>query len=327
MTHPRISTQIIGQTPLMQALFADMALAAAENTPLLIQGQPGVGKERVAQAIHTASARQPYPWVVVHCGAVPSAQLGPLLLGTTENPRPEGKLAQARQGSIFLDEIEALSPALQSQLLDYIHTCPVDTDHETKTSPRLIVSTHRSLAQQVAGGFFREDLFATLAAHTLTVPPLSARRDDIPLLAAYFIEKFCGLENVPAKTLTAAALQTLTSFSWPGNVRQLAHTLHRAVVNTESTRVDASDLALHQPVAPTASFNNHLQNLLHPPQQLLSLADVEDAHIRRVIDACQGNMTHAARILNIGRATLYRKLKHTGWVAPRPVADNTEVIL
>lgn len=335
MIHSVFSEKIIGRSAPMQALFTQMDQAAGSDITVLIQGKSGVGKELVARAIHGASKRGHGPMVAVNCGAIPENLVESVLFGHTKGSftgatdTRQGKFQEASGGTLFLDEIGELRPHVQVKLLRALQEQevePVGAAQAQKVDIRLICATHRNLGQMVRDGAFREDLFYRVNVFPINIPDLKARREDIPMLAAHFIEKFCRLENISGKTLSAEALQAITSFDWPGNVRQLENALHRAVVTARGSSIEVSDVPMHHPIPPAEGDpDNALQTLLHNPSRLLTLAEVEDAHIRRVIEACNGNMTKAASVLDIGRATLYRKIKDMGLIAPKPDEESAEV--
>lgn len=297
---------MVGQSAPLVQLFRQMAQAAKSDITVCLQGPSGVGKELVARAIHGVSARRLKPLVTVNCGAIPENLVESILFGhvkgafTGATEDRMGKFHEANGGTLFLDEIGELTPAAQVRLLRVLQERVVERVGSTtseKIDLRLICATHRDLQQMVKDHKFREDLFYRIHVLPLHLPTLQERRDDIPLLVNHFLEKFCALEKLPAKTLTPAALAALQNFSWPGNIRQLENAIHRAVVAVPQSVIDVGDIPLHKPLVNA------------PVVADWRLSSVEAAHLQRALQHTRQNISQAAKLLGISRATLYRKCK------------------
>jgi DNA-binding NtrC family response regulator len=319
--------EIVGSDPGFLAALAVAAKAALKNVPILIEGESGVGKEVVAQAIHAASPRATKPLVVVNCGAIPANLVESVLFGhekgafTGAVEKHVGRFGEADGGTLFLDEIGELPLDAQVKLLRALQTGqiePVGGKSNVTVDVRLIAATNRKLADEVAEGRFREDLFYRLGVVPLTIPPLRDRRGDIPALARHFIERLNALEGVTPTGIDDSAISLLEGYPWPGNVRQLQNALFRAAVLCDKALLTAGDFPqLTGTVRPTAvpgSAVRPLANqsndvaLLGPDGKLRSLDEMEAEIIRKAIHHCRGRMSEVARRLGIGRSTLYRKL-------------------
>jgi DNA-binding NtrC family response regulator len=311
---PRFS-DILTRSPAMSAVLDQLKKAATSDITVLLLGESGTGKELMANAVHTASGRSSGPFVAVNCAAIPDTLVESLLFGhekgafTGATERRPGKFQDADGGTLFLDEIGDLKPDLQAKLLRALQEREVEPVGSRKAVPvnvRVIAATHQHLPDLVQKGAFRDDLYYRLSAFPVRLPPLRERRDDIPLLAAAFVERFSMQESLfPSRRLTPPALAVLMSRDWPGNVRELENTLHRAVVLSDAPDVSPAllegvSLRLSRPeAAPLAN-------------PLLTLDQLEKTHIQTVLKATQGNMSQAASLLGISRNTLYRKTRDYG---------------
>jgi DNA-binding NtrC family response regulator len=282
---------------------------AASDATVLVRGESGTGKELVARAIHARSPRRFGPLVVVNCGALPEGVLESALFGhekgafTGAQYRHKGKFELADGGTVFLDEIGTVSPRVQVELLRVLEertvtrvggTTPVRTDF------RVVAATNLDLEAAVREGRFREDLFWRLNVFVIDLPPLRERPEDIQALAEHFLERFATAMNRPQLTLAPAALEALRAYSWPGNVRELQNAIERAVVLGKPPTIEAADLPLRIGEA-------------SPRPGPMSLEEVERGHIRRVLDACDWNISQAAKVLDIDRGTLYAKIRRYGF--------------
>jgi DNA-binding NtrC family response regulator len=283
---------------------------AQVDTTVLITGESGVGKERVARLIHDESARTAGPFVAINCGAVPETLLESELFGHARGSftgatqdRP-GLFEAANHGTLLLDEIGEVPPAMQVKLLRVLQEREVRRVGENKPRPvnvRVIAATNRDLVEEIRAARFRQDLYYRLRVVELRVPPLRERRDDILPLARTFLA--ASGERLGRKSLSfsPAAAQRLLHHDWPGNVRELENAVERAAVLASGPRVEAEDLPDDvRAVAATETGNP------------CSLADVERRHILAVLRASEGNRAKAAATLGIGVATLYRKIKEYG---------------
>ncbi|MBB4633532.1 sigma-54-dependent transcriptional regulator [Sphingosinicella soli] len=321
---------IVGRDAGFRAALAVAEKAAQKNVPILIEGESGVGKEVVAQAVHAASPRTRKPLVIVNCGALPSNLVESVLFGhekgafTGAVDRHVGRFGEADGGTLFLDEIGELPLDAQVKLLRALQTGqiePVGGRGHVTVDVRLIAATNRNLAEEVREGRFREDLFYRLGVVPVTIPPLRARRGDIAALAHHFIRRLGAEEGVNARDIDQDALALLEAYGWPGNVRQLQNALFRAAVLCDGAKLTVVDfpqlagVAARRPQAApateparTASDLSAEVSLLGDDGKLRRLEDLEAEIIRKAIHHCRGRMSEVARRLGIGRSTLYRKL-------------------
>jgi two-component system response regulator AtoC len=290
---------------------AEMVRAVApSNATVLVVGESGTGKELVARALHNLSPRKDKPFVAVACSALPDTLLESELFGhekgafTGASSRRMGRFELADSGTIFLDEIGDISPKTQQSLLRVIETrefTRVGGGETLKSDVRVISATNRDLPTLVNNDIFRKDLFYRLNVVTIELPPLRQREEDIPLLARHFLAKFTAEQNKPeVEDFDAEAMKKLLKHDYPGNVRELANMVERAVLLSTGSNVTAEDLTV--PEISQAAQTPYL----HSGK---TIREVEKAHILRTLGETKGNRSEAARILGIERATLYNKLK------------------
>jgi two-component system response regulator HydG len=299
----RASSHVIVRSPRMTALMTRAARFAASDAPVVILGETGTGKEVVARSLHASSPRALRPFVAVNVAALPAELLESELFGhargafTGATAAKRGLFEEADGGVLFLDEIAELPLPLQAKLLRVLQDGEIRRIGETHTfavDVRVVCATHRDLRDQVRRGAFREDLYFRLKVLTLSVPPLRERGDDIVPLARQFLA-----ELAPALSgFTRAAEERLERHAWPGNVRELRNAVQHGAALARGPYVDVEDLPEDLGAAPAAAR-----------EALRSLADVEREHVLRVLDACGGSQADAARVLGIGRNTLWRKLR------------------
>jgi two-component system response regulator HydG len=299
---------MIGDSAAMAKLRRLIGKVAKRVHPVLIQGESGTGKELVARAVHAQSDRNGRPFVVVDCGALPPTLAESELFGfvagafTGATRAKEGLIAAADGGTLFLDEIGELPLELQPKLLRILQEGEVRAVGATKPTSvdvRVIAATHRDLPAQVKAKSFREDLYFRVAVVTLKVPPLRERREDIPVLARHFALKSAG-SGFDA-TILPDAVDALVRYDWPGNVRELENAMERAVALNTNGPIRKEDLptAVQSPTR-AATANSH---------GTLSMADAERRAIEHALQKAKNNKLEAARLLGIGKTTLYRKLK------------------
>jgi two-component system, NtrC family, response regulator HydG len=306
-SHLPAADELVGDSPALRELRERVRRAAAQSATVLIQGESGVGKELVATALHRQSRRADGPMVPVNCAAIQQSMLEAELFGyrkgafTGADRDYPGLFQMADEGTLFLDEVGELSADCQAKLLRVIEGKsfrPLGTTKEVKTDVRVLAATNRDLAKEVKAGRFRDDLYFRLNVITIRVPPLREHLQDIPALVEHFLRKLSVECRRPLK-LTAAALQKLRGYHWPGNVRQLGAVLQSAAAMTDSEQIDAQALLL-----PDDSGSG-----LHLP---LNLESLEKWAIGEALKRSGGNKTQAAKMLGVVRDTLSNKLEKYG---------------
>ena len=325
------SKLLVGESQPMRELRAIIRLAGPRQSTVLITGETGTGKERVAQAIHAASRRSGAPMVAVNCGALPEHLIEAELFGHTKGAFTGavgsriGRFEQAHRGTLFLDEVGETPLVLQPKLLRVLQERElqrVGSSETVKVDARIIAASNTNLDQAVAQRRFREDLYYRLNVIPIRVPTLRERRGDIPLLAAHFIEAVCRREDLPRKKLTAEALRKLMEFEWPGNVRQLEHTMEMAAALTgERETIYLGDIDVHlQPsVRELAPASRGVDFPVEVPTDDLRFEDLMGKVERLLLDQALkrhgGNKAKAAKALGLKRTTLLYKLKSQECVA------------
>jgi DNA-binding NtrC family response regulator len=303
---PTPDAGLVGRDPAMIDVFKTIGQAAAANTTVLIRGESGTGKEMIARAIHALSARTGRPFVAVNCTAIPETLLESELFGhvrgafTGATGDRAGRFAQARDGTILLDEIGDTSGEFQAKLLRILQEgeyYPVGADRPQRTAARVIAATHQDLEELVERREFRADLYYRLRVLEITVPPLRARRGDIPLLVDHLLaRKTCAAKRLPA-VVDAAAMAVLTAHDWPGNVRELENCLERALVAAPGEVIRAEHLKLARPREDEAAAG------------ATSLEEAERAHITRILQTTGGHKSRSAALLQISRPRLDRLIE------------------
>jgi two-component system response regulator HydG len=310
---------IVGKSPAMVELIDMVAQVAPSEATVLITGESGTGKELIARALHVNSGRRDKPFVVVNCAALTETLLESELFGhergafTGADRRREGRFMQAHQGTVFLDEIGEMSPSMQARLLRVIQEREIQRVGGTEVlevDVRILAATHRDLAAEVAAGRFREDLFYRLNVVALKVPPLRARRDDIPLLAAHFLARYAARNRKAVRGFAPRAMDLLLRHGWPGNVRELENAVERAVILLAGDYVSAKELPLSITAAPGAAPAGDPPAAV--PDGGRTLQDIERDAILATLQLTEGNKSKAAEKLGITRKTLYKKLKTYG---------------
>jgi len=318
--------ELIAEAEPTRAAIAMARRAARSDIPVLIEGESGTGKEVFARAIHGSGERAGGPFVAVNCGALPAQLVESILFGhekgafTGATARRPGKFQEASGGTLFLDEVGELPPEAQVKLLRALQTGevdPVGASAPVQVDIRLISATNRDLGQMIADGDFREDLYYRIGVFPMCLPSLRERRADIPALAQMFLARFAAVEEIPIERFGAEAMAAIRAAPWPGNVRQLENSIHRAVVLAEGTVIEPRDLrgidagveaATPPGVSAPAPPPPAADPLMTPDGHVRRLIDIERVAIARALDLYQGRMAEAARRLGIGRSTLYRKL-------------------
>jgi DNA-binding NtrC family response regulator len=307
-------SEIIGTSEALQRVFRLVEKVAATSTNVLIQGESGTGKELIARAIHHHSPRADRPFVAINCGALPETLLESELFGHTKGaftgataPRP-GLFRSAEGGTVFLDEIGEITPAMQVRLLRAVQeheVTPVGSSAPVSFDARLICATNRDLEKEVSEGRFREDLFYRLNVIELHLPPLRERREDIPLLARHFITRTAREQQQHEKAVEPAALTALLNYHWPGNVRELQNAVERAFTLSG----DAIDLDSLPPRVRESASRISPESIRDPDGLRPTLAEIERRYILETLAAVNQDKARAANILGIDLSTLYRKLK------------------
>ncbi|MGB9054102.1 MAG: sigma-54 dependent transcriptional regulator [Pseudolabrys sp.] len=342
---------VITRSAAMQPVLKAAEKAAASAISVLLEGEPGVGKELIAHAIHGSGTRRAKPFVAVNGGAMPETLVESILFGhekgafTGATERHAGKFVEADGGTLFLDEVGELPPPAQVKLLRSLREGavePVGGRKVVKLDVRIISATNRNLIADVKAGRFREDLFYRLHVFPLSVPPLRTRREDVPDLARHFLTRFAAEEGKRVRGISREALSLLAAANWPGNVRQLENAMFRAVVLAEGEEIGINEFP--QIAAQVSSDEASIPQLSEPspaiaaswpdgpadvvpvriatPAHTLPITDshgdvrpleeIERDSIRFAISHYRGQMSEVARKLRIGRSTLYRKLEGLG---------------
>ncbi|AIT07151.1 MULTISPECIES: sigma-54 dependent transcriptional regulator [Sphingomonas] len=320
--------EIVGSSPDFRAALAIAAKAARARVPVLVEGESGVGKEVVADAIHAASPRAKKPIVTVNCGAIPANLVESELFGhekgafTGAFERKIGKFVDADGGTILLDEIGEMPLETQVKLLRVLQSGeiqPIGARHAREVDVRVIAATNKKLLEEVEAGRFREDLYYRLNVVQVAIPPLRERLGDVPALARHLLARIAQQPGLRPLGITDDALALLVQYDWPGNVRQLQNALFRAAVLCEGaalTRADFPQIAAlgdrRVGTIGSASASAGGITLFRPDGNLRPLEDIEADVIRLAIGHYRGRMTEVARRLGIGRSTLYRKLGELG---------------
>jgi transcriptional regulator with PAS, ATPase and Fis domain len=315
---------IIGVSEPIRRVIRLIGKIAATESTVLITGESGTGKELIANAIHFQSPRSRGPLVAVNSGAIPHELFESELFGhvrgafTGANDDKKGLFEHADRGTVFLDEVGELPVPVQVKLLRVLQDGEirrVGSARPIRVDVRVIAATNRDLKRAMEHGEFREDLFYRLNVLRLEIPPLRDRRDDIPVLARYFLAHFSERHRKDVHGFTARAQIVLLNYDYPGNVRELQNAIERGVVLADGPEITEHDL-------PPEMLERQVPRLTHAPDGYypddLSLRQVEERHIRRVVQRLGGNTTRAAQALGISRATLWRKLKR---MSDSPASD------
>jgi two-component system, NtrC family, response regulator AtoC len=318
------NTEIIGATPKMVEIYKKVAKTARIDAPVLVIGESGSGKELVARALHENSARAKAPFVVINCGALPETLLESELYGhergsfTGATGTRKGLFESASGGTVFLDEISETSLSFQVKLLRVIQEREirrVGSNETIQVDVRLIAATNRDLREMVRASQFREDLFHRLNVFTIALPPLRERKEDIPLLASYFIKLF-GEKNGKSVRLAANALEAMKVYAWPGNVRELKNILERAMTFNDTGVIRLEELEFGEKqgdgVTESSPAAPSINDPASPRGEAGSLDSMEKEHIIKILRETGGNKKKAAEILGIERRTLYNKAKRLG---------------
>jgi DNA-binding NtrC family response regulator len=300
---------IVGQSQVMKALLEKVQRIAGSDANVLIQGESGTGKGLVARRIHETGPRRRGPFLVINCSGFQDPLLESELFGhekgafTGATSVKQGLFEVAQDGTLLLDEVGEMSPAMQAKLLQVLDTRELRRVGGTRlhrVDVRIVAATNTDLAQAVPAGRFREDLYYRLNVISLTLPALRDRREDIPLLVDHFLTRFGGTGD-PLRTISPEALRLLVGYAWPGNVRELANAIERLVILAPGPVVTPEDLPpnIRAPISPPPG----------PTRGPASLSEMERVHIARVLSETGGKKMQAARLLGIDIKTLNQKIK------------------
>ena len=301
-----LQDEIVGESPQIKKILEMIDIVAQTDATVLIRGESGTGKELIAQAIHSKSNRRYFPIISINCGGLSEGLLESELFGhekgafTGAQYKRKGKLEMANGGTIFFDEIGNIPFKMQMDLLRVIETkqfTPLGSNKIVNVDFRVIAATNTDLEKEVAEKNFREDLYYRINVFSIHIPSLRERPTDTPLLAHYFLKKYAHSMNKKVTDISPEAMKILTQYDWPGNTRELRNTIERAlVVVGKKNRIEKEDLNLPYLSRPT------------PPGRD-SLEELEKAHIQRILEQTNWNISKSAEILKIDRVTLYNKIK------------------
>ncbi len=305
---------VIGRAPQMFQIYKTIAKVADTKSTVLLYGERGTGKELIARSIHYNSQRNHRPFIPVDCASLVETLIESELFGhvrgafTGASAAKKGLFEEADGGTLFLDEVSNVGLSLQSKLLRFLQEHEikrVGAMESIKVDVRVIAAANQPLEPLVKSGNFREDLFDRLNVVSITLPPLRERKEDIPLLANHFLQKFSEENHKNISHISPEALQILIEYSWPGNVRELEHAVERAVI-----------LSVHPIILPEDLPPKMLEETRGPeiliPEKPLSLREIEKRYVLKVLQETKGNKKKASEILGIDRATLYRLLEKEG---------------
>jgi DNA-binding NtrC family response regulator len=306
-------SEIIGTSPALQSVFRLVEKVATTNTNILIEGESGTGKELIARAIHHNSPRADRPFVAINCGALPETLLESELFGHTKGAftgavtNKLGLFRSAEGGTVLLDEVGEITPAMQVRLLRALQeheVTPVGSSAPVSFDARIICATNRDIEKEVAEGRFREDLFYRLNVIEIHLPPLRERREDIPLLVRNFITRTAHEQAREEKAIEPAAMSALINYTWPGNVRELQNAIERAfTLSGEAIDLDSLPPRVRDAAGQRAG------TIRDPDGLRPTLEEIERQHIFETLASVNQDKARAANILGIDLSTLYRKLK------------------
>ncbi len=302
---------VIGRTPQMFQVYKTIAKVADTTSTVLLCGERGTGKELIARSLHYNSQRSNRPFIPVDCASLVETLIESELFGhvrgafTGASSAKKGLLEESDGGTLFLDEVGNLSLSMQSKLLRFLQEHEIKRvggTETTKVDVRVIAATNQPLEPLVRSGKFREDLFDRLNVIMITLPPLRERKEDVPLLASHFLQKFSEENHKSISHISPEALEILLQYSWPGNVRELQHTIERAVIFSTQPIILPEDLP--------RKMSEEVKGLEIPmPEKTLSLKELEKKYVLKVLQETGGNKKKASEILGIDRTTLYRILE------------------
>lgn len=317
--------KIIGEHPKMKDVFSMIKQAAPTDATVLIQGESGTGKELIAHTIHYYSKQKDKPFIIVNCGAIPESLMESELFGHEKGAftgavgKQIGKFELANQGTIFLDEISTMSLKSQVNLLRVLEEQCITRvgSHEIiKIKVRIIAASNIKLEEMIARGEFREDLFYRLNIVLIQLPPFRDRKSDIPLLIEEFIKFFCNKHGRILKSFTPEAIDHMTKYHWPGNIRELKNIIERLVVIVNESKIDVHNLPANILIRAHSSYENSSADeckvLANELNKELTMEDMEIELIKKTLEKFSGHREKTAKALGISLRTLHYKLKRYG---------------
>jgi DNA-binding NtrC family response regulator len=311
-------SKLVGSAPVFVKAISQLPAVSKSEAAVMIRGETGTGKELVARAIHYMSARAAYPFVALNCGSLPDTLLEDELFGhekgafTSAHARRDGLIAQARKGTLFLDEVDTLSTKAQVDLLRVLQDKrfrAIGSAIEREADVRILAATNASLEQLIRSTTFRADLYYRLCIFTVDLPPLRERKEDVLLLASHFLEKH-ALEHRPGLRLSPAARATLLDWEWPGNVRELENAVLRAIHLCQTESIETADLGLHTQhgqISDAASTADGELSFSIAKRRAIALFEKE--YLTRLMAQREGNISQAARVAGKDRSDLRKLLK------------------
>ncbi|MGH8477749.1 MAG: sigma-54 interaction domain-containing protein [Methylococcales bacterium] len=310
---------LIGRSPNFEALLRNAQLIAATNATILITGETGTGKEIIATAVQKHSSRADQPFVTLNCAALPESIAESELFGHTKGAfsgalsNQCGRLQAAHRGTLFLDEVDSLSLALQAKLLRFLESGECQPVGQTRTQTvdvRILAATNTNLEHKIASGEFRKDLYFRLNVVPLQIPPLRERCGDIDRLAAHFMADFSQKHRLEAPQFSKAAMEALRSYAWPGNVRELRNLCERLLILLPGRTLEPSNIPYEIHARPAKSQRNSQTGFILP-ESGIDLEELEIDLIHQALHRTNGNRSKAARLLGMSRDTfLYRIHKY-----------------
>ncbi len=306
---------MIGQCPEMQAVFSTMRKVASSEASVLVEGESGTGKELVARGIHAMSPRKDGPFVAINCGAIPEMLLESELFGhekgafTGAHAQIQGKVEYAHNGTLFLDEIGELPAQLQVKLLRFLQDKTIQRvggREDVIVNTRILAATNKDLVKETGEGRFREDLYYRLGVVLIKVPPLRERKGDLVILATYFLKQYRDLQNKRLRGFSSAAIASMETYVWPGNIRELENKIQRAVILSEGPLIEPQDLGFDTKPMSLGTANVEVRTLKEAKER------VEKEMAVSALDKHAGNIAKAADELGVSRPTLYDIMKRHG---------------
>ncbi len=312
---------IVGRCERMREIFDLIKKVSPTAAPVIIQGESGTGKELVARAIHKNSPRRTQKFLAINSASLPETLLESELFGyrkgafTGARGDRIGLLESANRGTLFLDEIGSMSGRLQGKLLRAMQDgeiAPVGSAERIKIDVRVLAASNRNIAEMVELGEFRKDLYYRLNVIEIALPPLRERREDIPLLAEHFLQKYSRGERAEPKALGKPAMRKLLKYRWPGNVRELVNVIRRAMIVSSGRVINASEIDLRRGVSPNSSRRPDLLSMSYHEAKKIVQSEFQRAYVRRLLSECGGSVSRAARRAGLSRSAIHQMAKRYG---------------